>query len=188
MERRKTLGHLRSINRNMIIHFTNQSHPWEKNCHGELTVVTGPGPMITAQSRLGEVTAQSRRGHSSITASSVWSRPGHSSITAQVTAGCDHFGHRELTVSSRWAVTVVNFFLMGRPANFWKFLKTFFFFQTFHEKNLWKVVQSIPGWTDRENPYRLSRASYIYIYMSSSSHNILTISPRCVYRNLPGGR
>ena len=30
----------------------------------------------------------------------VQSRLGHSSITAQVTAGCDHFGHRELTVSS----------------------------------------------------------------------------------------
>ena len=27
-----------------------------------------------------------------------------------VTAGCDHFGHRELTVSSRWTVTVANFF------------------------------------------------------------------------------
>ena len=28
---------------------------------------------------------------------------------------------------------------------------------------------------------------YIYIYMSSYWHNILTISPRCVNRNLPGG-
>ena len=80
------------------------------------------GPMITAQSRLGEVTAQSRRGHSSVTARSqlshgevtaqsrhlqymitAQSQLGHSSITAQVTAGCDHFGHRELTVSSGWA-------------------------------------------------------------------------------------
>ena len=46
-------------------------YPWEKNCHRELTVttvVTAPGPMITAQSRLGEVTAQSRLGHSSVTA------------------------------------------------------------------------------------------------------------------------
>ena len=52
------------------------------------------GPMITAQSRLGEVTAQSRRGHSSvtarsqlchssITASSVWSRLSHGKVTAQ---------------------------------------------------------------------------------------------------------
>ena len=28
-----------------------------------------------------------------------------------------------------------------------------------------EVVQSIPGWTDTENPYRLSRASYIYLYI-----------------------
>ena len=100
-----------------------------------VTVVTAPGPMITAQSRLGEVTAQSRRGHSSVTARSQLS---HGEVTAQsrhlqydhgsatarsqvnhgpghgsVTAGCDHFGHGELTVSSRWAVTVANFFLMG---------------------------------------------------------------------------
>ena len=102
--------------------------PWEKNCHRELTVtivVTAPGPMITAQSRLGEVTAQSRRGHSSVTARSQLSHGentaqlrhlqyDHGSVTARsqlnhgpgqgsVTAGCDYFGHRELTVSSRWA-------------------------------------------------------------------------------------
>ena len=59
----------------------------------------------------GSVTA--RRGHSSVTARSQlnhgifsmitaqW-RLGHSSITDQVTAGCDHFGHHELTVSSWW--------------------------------------------------------------------------------------
>ena len=35
-------------------------------------------------------------------------------------------------------------------------------FQTFHEKKLWKVVQSISGRTDIENPYRLLRASYTY--------------------------
>ena len=82
------------------------------------TVVTAPGPMITAQSRLGEVTAQSRRGHSSVTARSQLSHGevtaqsqylqyDHGSVTARsqlshgsVTAGCDHFGHRELTVSS----------------------------------------------------------------------------------------
>ena len=167
LERRKTLGHLRSINRNMIIHFANQSHPWEKHCHGELTVVTGPSPMITVQSRLREVTAQSRRGHNSITASSVWSRLGHSSITVQVTADCDHFGHREVTVSSRWAHCEQSrwpFFSPGQTCQLLKILKTNFF-QTFHEKNLWKVVQSIPGLTDRENLYRLSRASYIYIYI-----------------------
>ena len=86
-------------------------------------------------SRLGEVTAQSRRGHSSVTARSQLS---HGEVTAQsrnlqydhgsvmarsqlnhgpghgsVTAGCDHFGHHELTLSSPWAVTVANFFLMG---------------------------------------------------------------------------
>ena len=60
----------------------------------------------------GSVTA--RRGHSSVTAGSqlnhsifsmitAQSRLGHSSITAQVRAGCDHFGHRELTVNSLWA-------------------------------------------------------------------------------------
>ena len=99
--------------------------PW---AHGELTVttvVTAPGPMITAQSRLGEITAQWRRGHSSVTARSQLSHGvvtaqsrhfqyDHGSVTARsqlnhgpgqgsVTAGCDHFGHRELTVSSWWA-------------------------------------------------------------------------------------
>ena len=101
------------------------------------------GPMITAQSRLGEVTAQSRQGHSSVMARSQLSygevtaqsrhlQYDHGSVTARsqlnhgpghgsVTAGCDHVGHRELTVSSRWAygeltvssrwaVTVANFF------------------------------------------------------------------------------
>ena len=80
------------------------------NGHRELTVSSRwprwsrlRGPMITTQSRLGKVTAQSRWGHSSITARSqlavnifsmitAQSRLGHSSITAQVTAGCDHFG------------------------------------------------------------------------------------------------
>ena len=75
LERRKTLGHLRSINPNMIIHFANQSQ------------------------------------------------------TCQLL----------------------------------KILKNYF--QTFHEKKLWKVVQSISGWTDIENPYRLLRASYTYTYI-----------------------
>ena len=114
------------------------------NGHRELTV-SSPwprwsrlwGPMITAQSRLGDVTAQSRRVHSSVTARSQLSHDevtaqsrhlqyDHGSVTARsqlsygpghgsVTAGCDHFGHRELTVSSPWAVTVVIYFLMGSP-------------------------------------------------------------------------
>ena len=99
--------------------------PW---AHRELTVttvVTAPGPMITAQSRLGEVTVQSRQGHSSVTVRSQLSHGSvaaqsqhlqydHGSVTARsqlnhgpghgsVTAGCDHFGYRELTVSSQWA-------------------------------------------------------------------------------------
>ena len=109
------------------------------NGHRELTVSSQwarwsliRGPMITAQSRLGEVTAQSRQGHSSVTARS---QPSHGEITAQsrhlqydhgsvtarsqlnhgpghgsVTAGLWPFwspwAHGELTVSSRWAVTV----------------------------------------------------------------------------------
>ena len=59
------------------------------------------------------------------------------------------------------------------------------FFQT---NKMWKLVQS--GWTDIQNPYRLSRGciyiyiiSYHIIYMWSSWHRILMIS-----RNLPGGR
>ena len=68
---------------------------------------------VTAQSRHlqydhGEVTAQSRHlqyDHGEVTARSQLNHgPGHGSVTA----GCDHFGHRELTVSSRWP-----FFLMG---------------------------------------------------------------------------
>ena len=31
-----------------------------------------------------------------------------------------------------------------------------------------EVVQSIPGWTDTENPYLLSRASYIYPFLQVS--------------------
>ena len=109
----------------------NPSH--EKiNGHCELTVSSRRpqwsrlrGPTITAQSRLEEVTAQSRRGHSSVTAGSQLSHGevtaqshhlqyDHDSVTARsqlnhgpghgsVMAGCDHFGHGELTVSSQWA-------------------------------------------------------------------------------------
>ena len=89
--------------------------------------------MITAQSRLGEVTAQSRPGHSSVTARSQLSHGqvtaqsrhlqyDHGSVTARsqlnhgpghgsVTAGCDHFGHRELMVSSHGG----QFFSHGIP-------------------------------------------------------------------------
>ena len=78
--------------------------------HRELkvtTVVTAPGPMITARSGHSSVTAQSRLGHSSVTARSQLNHGIFSMITARsqlnhgsVTAGCDHFGHCELTVSS----------------------------------------------------------------------------------------
>ena len=85
--------------------------------HGELTVtmvVTAPGPMITVQWRLGEVTAQSRLGHSSVTARlqlnhgifsmiTAQSRLGHSSITAQVTAQSRLAVNILVTVSSPWA-------------------------------------------------------------------------------------
>ena len=85
--------------------------------HHELTVttvVTAPGPMITSQSRLGEVTVQSRLGHSSVTVRSqlnhgifsmitAQSRLGHSSITAQVTAQSRLAVTILVTVSSQWA-------------------------------------------------------------------------------------
>ena len=85
--------------------------PWEKNCDRELTVttvVTAPGPndhgSVTArlgQLSHGEVTAQSWLGHSSVTARSQLNHgPGHGSVTA----GCDHFGHCELTVNSPHSV------------------------------------------------------------------------------------
>ena len=91
-----------------------QPHPWEKIvtvssrwAHRELTVTTvvkAPGPMITAQPRLGEVTAQSRRGHSSVTARSqlshgkvtAQSRLSHSSVTAR-----SQLSHGEVTAQSR---------------------------------------------------------------------------------------
>ena len=97
------------------------------NGHRELTV-SSRGPMIMAQSRLGEVTAQSRRGHSSVTARSqlshgilsmitAQSRLGHSSITAQVTAQSRLAVTILVTVSSPWAHREQSrwpiFFLMG---------------------------------------------------------------------------
>ena len=55
------------------------------------------GSMITARLGHSSVTAKSRLGHSSVTARSQLNHgPGHGSVTA----GCDHFGHRQLTVSS----------------------------------------------------------------------------------------
>ena len=92
------------------------------------TVVTAPGPndqgSVTARRGDSSITARSRLGHSEVTAQSRHLQYDHGSVTARpqlnhgpghssVTAGCDHFGHRELTVSSPWAVTVANFFLMG---------------------------------------------------------------------------
>ena len=84
------------------------------NDHGSVTARRGHSS-VTARSQLshGEVTAQSRHlqyDHGSVTARSQLNHgPGHGSVTA----GWDHFSHRELTVSSQWAVTVANFFLMG---------------------------------------------------------------------------
>ena len=91
--------------------------PWEKNVtvssrwprwsrlgpndHGSVTARRGHS-LVTVRSQLshGEVTAQSRHlqyDHGSVTARSQLNHgPGHGSVTA----GCDHFGHRELTVSS----------------------------------------------------------------------------------------
>ena len=83
---------------------------------------------VTAQSRLGH--SSSRRGHSSIMAITAQSRLGHSSITAHVTAQSrlavtilvtvsSPWAHCELTVSSPWAHRKQSrwpffFLLMGR--------------------------------------------------------------------------
>ena len=112
-----------------------EDNPWENKwspwAHNELTVSSRwPrwsrlwGPMITAESQLREVTAQSRRGHSSVTARSQLSHGevraqsrhlqyDHGSVTArpQLNHGpWSPWAHGELTMSSRWAVTVANFF------------------------------------------------------------------------------
>ena len=91
-----TLWYLRRLNSWSLMSFTGcrASHekklsPWGQGELTVTTVVTAPGPMITAQSRLGEVTAQSRRGHSS--------------ITAQVTAQSRLAVTILVTVGSRWA-------------------------------------------------------------------------------------
>ena len=105
-----------------IIPWENQWSPWTRGELTVTTVVTAPGAndhgsftarlghsSVTARSQLshGLVTAQSRWGHSSVTARSQLNHGDHGSIKARsqlnhgsVTAGCDHFGHRELTVSS----------------------------------------------------------------------------------------
>ena len=59
---------------------------------------------------------------------------------------------------------IIHYANQSQTCQLLKILKKLFFFQRFHEKKLWIVVQSISGWTDIENPYRLSRASYTYIY------------------------
>ena len=112
--------------------------------NGELTVttvVTASGPMITAQSRLGEVTAQSRRGHSSVTARSQLSygevtaqsrhlQYDHSSVMArsQLNHGPGHgwlwpfwspWAHGELMVSSHGG----QFFSHGDPIH-WRIYAT----------------------------------------------------------------
>ena len=81
---------------------------------------------VTARSQPSQssVTAQSQLSHSSITAQSRHLQNDHSSDTARsqlnhgpghgsVTAGCDHFGHRELTVSSPWPSRWPIFFSWG---------------------------------------------------------------------------
>ena len=92
------------------------------NAHRELTVttvVTAPGPNDHSS-----VTARSQFNHGEISMITAQSRLGHSSITAQVTAQSrlavtilvtvsSRWAHCEFTVSSPWAVTVANFFLMG---------------------------------------------------------------------------
>ena len=95
-------------------HGDHGGHGSGPNDHGSVTARRGHSS-VTARSQLshGEVTAQSRRGHRSITASSVWSRLGHSSITAQVMAQSRLAVTILVTMSSRWAVTMANFFLMG---------------------------------------------------------------------------
>ena len=68
-----------------------------------------------------------------------------------------------------------------RPGNFWIFF--------FHEKKLWKVMQSISVWTDIENRYRLSRASCIYVQIQPfkkfsqciSKFSVLAICQRLQY-------
>ena len=101
LERRKTLGHLRSINRNMIIHFANQSQ------------------------------------------------------TCQLLK-----------------------------------IKKKFFFSNFSWKETVKngAINPILNWY-RKSISIIKSVIYIYnIYMSGFWHDILTISPRCVNRNLTGGR
>ena len=88
-----------------------ETNPWENKwapwAHRELTVATAPGPndhgSVTARRGHSSVTARSQISHGEVTAQSRHLQYDHSSIMAQVTAGCDHFGHHELTVSSQWA-------------------------------------------------------------------------------------
>ena len=95
--------------------------PWALGDHGGHGSRPNDHGWERSQLSHGKVTAQSRLGHSSVTAQSQLNHGIFSMITARsqlnhgpghgsVTAGCDHFGHHELTVSSRWAVTVANFF------------------------------------------------------------------------------
>ena len=76
------------------------------NGHPELTVTT----VITAPGPNDHDSVTARLGHSSVTARSQLSHGDHGSVMARsqlkhgpghgsVTAGCDHFAHRELTVS-----------------------------------------------------------------------------------------
>ena len=59
---------------------------------------------------------------------------------------------------------VIHFANQSQTCQLFKMLKNIFSFKHFMKRNC-EVVQSIPGWTDTENQYRLSRASYTDIYI-----------------------
>ena len=92
-----------------IVHWLVSSH--EKiNGHRELKVTT----VVTAPGANDHGSVMARLGHGSVTVRSQLNHGDHGSIKARsqlnhgpgqgsVTAGCDHFGHCELTVNSPWA-------------------------------------------------------------------------------------
>ena len=94
------------------------SSPW---AHRELMVTTAPGHnahcSVTARRGHSSVSARSQLSHGEVTARSQLNHgPHHGSVTT----GCDHFGHRELTVSSHcghfffsWETILVK----GSPGN-----------------------------------------------------------------------
>ena len=100
------------------------SSPWAHGDHGGHGSRTNEHGLVTARRGHSSVTARSQLNHGIFSMITAQSRLGHSSITAQVMAQSrlavtilvtvsSRWVHGELTVSSRWAVTVANFFLMG---------------------------------------------------------------------------